>query len=376
MPKIGRIQILLMGDMTLKKSFLLTLFIFLLGAGFACLFSEYAVSQARRTPEEQATIDIYQSTNGAVVFISTVTLTYDPFDFFSEVKPDKGAGTGTLVDAEHGIIVTNLHVIQNAHKIDILLGDGKSYKARLLGYDHQYDIAVLQIKDMPKDGRLRGIPFGDSSKLQVGQRVLAIGSPFGLNRTLTTGIVSSLDRTIKSPTGTLMKGLIQTDAAINPGNSGGPLLDMDGKLIGINSAILSQSGDSAGIGFAVPINQIKRILPELIATGKVLRPDFGWVLVDTTHGPMVRRVEYGGVAEIAGVQPLERPVPNAFVNGFVRDFEHADLIYKVDGKRVTSKEEVDDIVSGLSKKGEIEFTFRTGSITGPERTVILKPRLQ
>ncbi|MGI6524067.1 MAG: S1C family serine protease [Bdellovibrionota bacterium] len=346
----------------------------LIGALLGEYVSPDADSQvARRSVEEQLTIDIYKSTNEAVVFISTVTLTVDPFDWFSEIRPNQGAGTGTIVDAKKGIVVTNLHVIQNAHAIEILLGDGQAYKAKLLGYDRQYDIAVLQIKNPPK--HLKSIPFGDSTKLQIGQRVLAIGNPFGLNRTLTTGIVSSLDRTVKTPAGALMKGLIQTDAAINPGNSGGPLIDMDGNLVGVNSAILSQSGDSAGIGFAVPMHQIRRILPELIATGKVLRPDLGWVLVDTNQGPMVRRVVEGGSAALAGVMPLERPVSNAFVKGYLRDFEKADLIYKVNGVRVYSRNDVEEIISQTEAGSEITFTLRRGSVRGFERELKIKPNL-
>lgn len=327
---------------------------------------------AHRSYEEQRTIDIYKDTSDAVVFISTVTLTVDPFDWFAEIRPNKGAGTGTIVDAERGIVITNLHVIQNAHAIEILLGDGQAYKAKLLGYDNQYDIAVLQIKNPPQ--HLKSIPFGDSLRLQVGQRVLAIGNPFGLNRTLTTGIVSSLDRAVKSPSGVLMKGLIQTDAAINPGNSGGPLIDMDGRLVGMNSAILSQSGDSAGIGFAVPMHQIKRILPELIATGKVLRPDLGWVLVNTNQGPMVRRIVPNGAADLAGVKPLERPVSSVFVQGYVRDFEHADLIYSVNGQRVKSRDDVEEIIAQVGTGTGIRFEMRRGNIQGVAREVIIKPK--
>jgi len=225
---------------------------------------------AQRSVEEEQTIQIYKSANESVVFITTITMAIDPLDFFQELRPREGTGSGIIVDASRGIIITNLHVIKDAHRIEIILSDGRSHAARLVGYDEEYDLAVLQLSEPPQG--LVDLEFADSARLEIGQRVLAIGNPFGLNRTLTTGIVSSLERTVRSPGGIIMKGLIQTDAAINPGNSGGPLLDMEGRLIGINTAILSQSGDSAGIGFAVPINQIKRVLPELIATGKVLRP--------------------------------------------------------------------------------------------------------
>lgn len=331
-------------------------------------------AQAPRSEEENEIIQVYKSTNEAVVFITTITLTVDPMDYYLEIQPKEGTGSGIIVDAEKGIILTNVHVIQDAHRIEISLANGVSYKARLIGFDEESDVAVLQLHDPPKN--LTSIKFGDSSKLEVGQRVLAIGNPFGLNRTLTTGIISSLDRVVKSPKGYTMRGLIQTDASINPGNSGGPLLDTAGRLLGVNSAILSQSGDSAGIGFAVPINQIKRILPELIATGKVLRPRLGWVLVDTTQGPMVRRVLPGGPADKAGIEPIERAVKDVFLQGYVRDVDRADLIYKVNGQRVSSHDEVEDIISQSASGSDIVFTLRKGGVDGREREVRIRPALQ
>jgi S1-C subfamily serine protease len=173
-----------------------------------------------------------------------------------------------------------------------------------------------------------------------------------------------------------MRGLIQTDAAINPGNSGGPLLDTEGRLVGINSAILSQSGDSAGIGFAVPINQIKRVLPELIATGKVLRPTFGWILADTTQGPMVRRVFPDGPASGAGIQPVERRVENIFLQGYVLDFTRGDLIVKVNGVQVRSKDEVEELISRSDPNEPVTVTLRLGGPSGRERTVTMKAVLK
>jgi S1-C subfamily serine protease len=206
--------------------------------------------------------------------------------------------------------------------------------------------------------------------------VLAIGNPFGLNKSLTAGIISSLDRTMKTPEGAVLKGLIQTDAAINPGNSGGPLLDADGRLIGINTAILSQSGDSAGIGFAVPINLVKRIVPDLVSTGKVLRPQLGWRLADTDQGPMVSVVAPGSAAERAGLQPIHRPVSGVFVQGYRRDIDSADLIVKVNGKRVQNKDEVEELVSRADPGQPITMTVRRGGLYGKERTVNVVPELR
>lgn len=364
-----------------KISFLLRQFI--LGVFYAALIHGAAQDAgagsgsgavARRTADEQEVIDVYKSVNEAVVFISTITLTVDPFDLFMEVRPVEGSGSGVIVDSQRGIVLTNLHVIQDAQKIEIMLASGKSYRARLLGADDEYDLAVLQIPSPRED--LVAVEFGDSSKLEVGQRVLAIGNPFGLNRTLTLGIVSSLNRTVRSPGNKLMRGLVQTDAAINPGNSGGPLLDAEGRIIGINTAILSRSGDSAGIGFAVPINRVRSVLPELIATGRVLRPAIGWVLVDTDQGPMVYRVLEGSPAAEAGVEPIERRVESVFVKGFVRDFNRADLIVRVNGKRVANRDQVEEILAQSEARRSLTFHLRRGGLDGPEREVVIKPVLR
>jgi putative serine protease PepD len=332
---------------------------------------------ASRTAEEQKTIDLYKRVNQAVVFITTRSYVVDPFTFFDEVKPQEGTGTGTIVDVDRGIVITNLHVIENALEsggsVEIMLANGQSAKAKLVGFDPESDIAALQVSNLPKGGAI-GIPYGDSATLEVGQRVLAIGNPFGLYRSLTAGIISSLDRTMKTPRGAVLRDLIQTDAAINPGNSGGPLLDADGRLIGINTAILSQSGDSAGVGFAVPINSIKRIIPELLATGKVRRPRMGWQLVDTDQGPMVLRVLADSPAERGGIKPIERLFSSgAFVRGYRRDIEGADLIYKVEGERVRNRDEVEDAIRRTGKGDALELTLRTGGMYGRERRVSIVP---
>ncbi len=330
---------------------------------------------ATRTIEEQKTIDVYKRANQAVVFITTKSYELDPFAFFDEIRPREGTGTGTIVDAAKGVVITNLHVVQEALQsrgtVEITLPSGATAQARLIGYDAETDMAVFQLRDPPAS--LIGLPYGDSSKLEVGQRVLAIGNPFGLYRSLTAGIISSIDRSMKTPGGAVLKGLIQTDAAINPGNSGGPLLDADGRLIGINTAILSQSGDSAGIGFAVPINTIKRILPELISTGRVRRPRMGWQLVDTDQGPMVLRVVLDGVAARGGIQPIEKLVARGQLRGFRRDIDNADLIYRINGERVHNREEVEDTIRASRPGQPVKLTVRRGGLYGGERDIEIVP---
>ncbi len=320
---------------------------------------------------EKQTIDVYKRTNEAVVFITTVSFT---FDMLSGITPENGTGSGVIVDSEKGIILTNLHVLQNAKRVEVSLANGGVQPARLLGIEPDLDIAVLGLIEPPPG--LVSVPFGNSSNLSVGQSVIAIGNPFGLDRTLTAGIISSLNRSIRREDTYVMRGLIQTDASINVGNSGGPLLDMGGNLIGINTAILSRSGDSAGIGFAVPINQIKRILPELIATGRVLKPDFGWVLVDTNQGAMVHQVLPNSPAERAGVQPILRKLDGSFITGYVKDFAQADIITSVAGKSVNSKEEIEDIISELGLKNGVKFEIRTAAASAKSRIVTIKPDLR
>jgi S1-C subfamily serine protease len=331
-------------------------------------------SVAWRSPEEERQIQVYKNTNEAVVFITTITLTVDPSEIFFSIRPREGTGSGCIIDPKRGIILTNLHVVQDAQQIEISFANGQTAQARRLGVDRETDLAVLQVINPPPG--LSGLNFGDSARLEVGQRVLAIGNPFGLNRTLTTGILSSLDRTVRVTDTRTMRGLVQTDAAINPGNSGGALLDLDGRLIGINSAILSSSGDSAGIGFAVPINQIKRVLPDLINKGRVLRPRIGWGIVDTNQGPFVERVSQGSPAEIAGVQPVLRRVERAFLQGYVRDFSRADQVVSINGNVVNSRDEIEDITTRLEPGQKLTVVLKRGGPEGRSRQVVIEPVLQ
>jgi S1-C subfamily serine protease len=211
---------------------------------------------------------VYDQTSSAVVNITSVTYA---FDFFFNPVPQEGTGSGFVYD-EQGHIVTNYHVIEDAEELSVTLADGETYSAEIVGEDPTNDLAVIQIDT---DGLPRPVPLSDSDALRVGQFVVAIGNPFGLERTLTAGVISSLGRVIKAPDGRFIGEVIQTDAAINPGNSGGPLLDLNGRVIGVNSQIVSPSQASAGVGFAVPSNTVRRVVPELIARGSYPHPWLG-----------------------------------------------------------------------------------------------------
>lgn len=224
--------------------------------------------------DENENIEIYETNSSSVVNIINTTIGYD---FFYQPVPSRGTGSGAFVDKE-GHILTNYHVVEDASLLEVTLVDGEKFKAKVVGVDPSNDIAVIKLLgDLShiKD-KIRPVSFGSSSNLKVGQKVLAIGNPFGLERTLTVGIVSSLGRTMMASNGKLISEIIQTDAAINPGNSGGPLLDNEGYMVGMNTAIFSPDGASVGIGFAVPVNTIKAVVPELIKNGFISRPWLGF----------------------------------------------------------------------------------------------------
>src|SRR5438128_4256001 len=224
--------------------------------------------------DEQNNIEVYKAAAPVVVYIQSTTTVRDFFGMFSQER--EGAGSGSVID-EQGDILTNYHVIANSEKLTVSFGTGKSYPARVVGSDPDTDLAVVRLLQPPKEP-LTIVQLGDSDKLVVGQKVLAIGNPFGLDRTLTTGVISGLQRPIRARNGRPIDAAIQTDASINPGNSGGPLLDKFGRMIGINSQILSPGGEqggSVGVGFAIPVNMAKRVIPQLIQYGEVKRPKLG-----------------------------------------------------------------------------------------------------
>jgi S1-C subfamily serine protease len=301
------------------------------------------------SPEEVINVSVYEKLHKSVVNITTRSTRVDSF-FFTE-QTSEGTGSGSVIDTS-GHIVTNWHVVADARNIGVTLYNGETYEAIVVGYDPPNDIAIIKI-DAPK-GVLFPITMGDSNKLKVGMRVLAIGNPFELERTLTTGIVSSLNRSIQVQENWSIKSIIQIDASINPGNSGGPLLDLHGRLIGINTAIASRTGQSAGVGFAIPVNLVSRVVPELITHGRVYRAEIGIQRVfETENGLLVERLTPGGAAEVSGVRgpTLVRQRRGPFV--FERlDRSTADLIVAVDGKSVLTVADFREAIESL-KPGDI-----------------------
>lgn len=275
-------------------------------------------------PSERATISLFENAAPSVCFITTSNIRKDFFRMNATEVPS-GSGSGFVWSAE-GHIITNFHVIQNADRAKVTLSNGETYDAELIGYAAEKDLAVLKIDASQR--MLRPIPVGKSENLKVGQSVYAIGNPFGLDQTLTTGIVSALGREIESVSGVPIRDVIQTDAAINPGNSGGPLLDSSGRLIGVNTAIYSPSGASAGIGFSIPVDAVKWVVPELIKYGKIQRPTLGIMTGRGIEqrlgieGVLVTDVVARGAAERAGIKPTFRNEYGKIVLG--------DIIVKID----------------------------------------------
>jgi len=278
------------------------------------------VAKSTFTQDEVQNINVYETANEAVVNITTETM---GVNWFLDPIPMEGAsGSGSIID-ERGYVLTNTHVIADASKIFVSLANGSQFAASVIGVDQENDLAVLKFEP-PKGARLKTIAFGSSNNLKVGQKVLAIGNPFGLERTLTVGIVSALGRPIQSKKNIIIKNMIQTDTAINPGNSGGPLLNSSGKMIGINTMIYSTSGSSAGVGFAVPIDTAKRVVAELIKYGKVRRGDIDAELVQITSslaryaslpvekGLLVSKVNKGSNAASAGLQGGKETVRSGY----------------------------------------------------------------
>ncbi len=301
------------------------------------------------SPEEANNIEIYDRLNKAVVNVTSVTYGYN---WFLEPVPQQGTGSGSIIDAK-GYVLTNYHVVKDAEELSVTLADGGEHKGKVVGMDPENDLAVIKFD--PAGTPLSVIPFGSSAKLRVGQKVLAIGNPFGLDRTLTTGIISGLGRPVKTESGLVIREMIQTDASINPGNSGGPLLNSRGEMIGINTMIFSPSGGSVGIGFAVPVETAKRVVPDLLRYGQVRR---GWLDITpvqlfpalvryadlpVSQGILVSEVASGSTAELAGL----RGGREAVRYGRSLIYVGGDIIVAVDKMPVTS---INDLLGALEDK--------------------------
>jgi S1-C subfamily serine protease len=294
--------------------------------------------------DEQNNIDVYKTLSPGVAFITTTSYQQGWFG----MEEGKGSGSGSVIDAQ-GHILTNYHVIENAQKLSVSFGGDKTYPAKMVGGDPDTDLAVIKIEP-PAEG-LTIVPFGDSGKLVVGQKVLAIGNPFGLDRTLTTGVISGLQRPIRARNNRPIEGAIQTDASINPGNSGGPLLDKYGRMIGINSQILSPAGGSVGVGFAIPVSIAKRVIPQLIQFGEVRRPKLGvgtrsiaelvnqGLELPVEEGLLIINTAPGGAAERAGLRGTLQNQQGEIILG--------DIILSIDGEKVNDQ---DDLYKNLDKK--------------------------
>lgn len=298
--------------------------------------SVYAEMDAR----DQVLINLYDRVSPSVVHIISRQQNINPF--FGRYSSE-GTGSGFFIDTE-GHILTNYHVIANASEVDVILANGDSVLASLVGADRENDLTVLRIDIAPE--MIVPLEYGSSSEIRVGQTVVAIDNPFGLDRTLTTGIVSALGRRLQTQQGALVGQAIQTDAAINPGNSGGPLLDMRGRVIGINTAINSPTGASVGIGFAVPVDVIKRVVPELIANGRYAHPDIGLQVAElgtevtpgsdsVSRGLLIVDVESGGPADQAGLQAAQ---VSARRGRYV--FSGGDIIVAINGQPMYSRDDM------------------------------------
>jgi len=329
------------------------------------------------TEDEKNNIAVYEKAAEGVV---NVTSTAMQLDFFFNAYPTQGSGSGSIIDTK-GHLLTNHHVVAEAQKLEVTLGDGSKWPATWVGSDPDNDLAVIKI-DVPRE-KLKVIPMGDSKNLRIGQKVLAIGNPFGLQRTLTTGIISSLGRTIRSAAGTLIEDVIQTDAAINPGNSGGPLLNSDGEIIGINSAILSPSGGSVGIGFAIPVNTAKRVVPELLTKGYVAYSWIGATIqslgpeiakyrkLKIERGAMIAEVVKGGPADKAGLKGGNQriQVGNTIV------LAGGDIVVKADQHEVRTN---DELIHYIREKKPADTlllkVYRNGNFVDVKVTLGERPR--
>ena len=304
-------------------------------------------------PDERNTIEVFRRTSPSVVFVRNAEMRLNPFNL-NATEIERGTGSGFIWDRE-GHIVTNFHVVRGGNRLSVTLADGSTHDARLVGSAPRKDLAVLAID--PAGVELSPLEIGDSTSLAVGQKVLAIGNPFGLDGSLTTGVISALGRDIRGALDTMIEDVIQTDASINPGNSGGPLLDSSGRLIGITTAIASTTGSSAGVAFAVPAATIVRLMPQLLEHGHVKWAGIGVTLMPDhvavrwgVEGVLVREVLRGSPAERAGLRSI-----SASRRGNVRSF---DLITEVAGRRVYRAADLIDVLDDYDAGDVVNLRFQ------------------
>lgn len=324
--------------------------------------SNAAQHEGPLTEDESINVRIYRQASPAVANILTKATEYD---FFMDPVPVEGAGSGFIIDPR-GYILTNYHVVEGAQSIEVVLGDQSRHPAKYIGADQRNDVALIKID--PKGKQLATLKLGDSRAIQVGQKVLAIGNPFGFQSTLTTGVISALGRTVQTSQTTAIEEAIQTDAAINRGNSGGPLIDSHGDVIGINSAIYTPTGTTAGIGFAIPINTAKNIANDLITSGRVHRPFLG---VETLalagglaealdlpvqEGLLVEVATKGGPAAAAGVRGGDRSV----LAGMRRLYIGGDVIVAIDGQKVANQFDINLILNHHRPGDTVNVTVYRG----------------
>lgn len=340
------------------------------GISFAESATPQGISDPSAVTDEQNSIEVYRSIAPGVAFINTTSYQQD---WTGGLQEGKGNGSGSVIDA-NGNILTNYHVVEFAQKLTVTFGGDKVYPATLVGGDPDTDLAVIKIDPPPG---LTVVPFGDSDRLSVGQKVLAIGNPFGLDRTLTTGVISGLQRPIRARNDRPIDAAIQTDASINPGNSGGPLLDKFGKMIGINSQILSPGGGSVGVGFAVPVNIAKRVIPQLLQFGEVRRPKLGASLpgieqlkqqgyrVPVDAGLLVYKTQTGGSAERSGLRGIgaDGSIGDILLSAEGQKLNDLDALY-----RLLDKKQIGDTVDFEVYRGGKAITVPVKLLGPPART--------
>lgn len=314
------------------------------------------------TPDERVNIEVYDKANRSVVNITT-KIRSDDFFNLTEMEHE-GTGSGCVIDLD-GHIITNNHVVEDAVRSNgnttVTLADSSTYEAEVVGTDPPNDLAVLRIA-APRE-KLFPVEMGDSSTLKVGLRAFVIGNPFGLERTLTTGVISSLNRSLPISEVRVIKGIIQTDAAVNPGNSGGPLLDKRARLVGLNTAIVGPAKQSSGVGFAIPVNNIKRVVPQLIRYGRVIRADIGILEVWQIEGQglLLRKLAKNGAASEAGLRGPEVQIKRrGLVERLSLDPSRADMIIAIDGQKISRFDELLALVESKQPGDTVKLTFVRG----------------